>query len=572
MRKPRPETGVTDARQVVPNWLPDETVFSICSRIHVLTGHAADRSTCLALFGHPRQGSQHDLPARLSHFSQIAPDRLGSPSSIIRDHTLLGFYLPLRPPAFADVAMAAMAGDAIGSLKYRLGLLTSRFRAHHPLKSCPVCRTEDRHVYQVAYWHVSHQLPGAWVCPHHGEPLQESRLKSNGVGRFHWLLPSGTTWRSPLQSPSSLVTGRLVKLAEGATALHRLPPGYLLDQPALRATYLEALEQAGFAKGGRVHHALAAQALVDSYRPLRHLDELQALPATEAQASAMLTRLVSVHRMLTHPLWHLAAIEFLFGGWQAFRNSFESHRRSAATPGTTGPAASLKTIRSHPRKAAALALLKNGATSCRSVALSVGVDTGTVMAWATAAGVTVGRRPKQLTKPKRAALVKALRRGTDKAEAATRHQVSVQTVTRLLRTEVGLQTAWHTARHARAQADARHAWSSASKRKTTLGAKAIRALAPAAYAWLYRNDRAWLQGQIATLPKVPAGNHAGTNWRHRDAELSRLVSQAIEDLGARATLQRVYQAVPALKAKLGQLDRLPMTSALLAPVRRRQHH
>lgn len=56
------------------------------------------------------------------------------------------------------------------------------------------------------------------------------------------------------------------------------------------------------------------------------------------------------------------------------------------------------------------------------------------------------------------------------------------TVTRVLRTVVGLQSAWHAARLARAQSEARAEWLKALEQYPGLGTKLLRAMAPSAYA------------------------------------------------------------------------------------------
>jgi len=97
------------------------------------------------------------------------------------------------------------------------------------------------------------------------------------------------------------------------------------------------------------------------------------------------------------------------------------------------------------------------------------------------------------------------------------------------------------------------------------GIKFIRALEPRAYAWLYRNDRAWLDSQKpAPLIKVTAYSTTRIAWDHRDEALSTQVRHAVLDIqrnnGTRKLkLWQIYQAVPALKAKLGALKRLPLT-------------
>lgn len=171
----------------LPGWLPDETVFSWAGRYHRLAGHRLSEKTCLALFGDRRHGSQHDLPDRLGSLSQKAAP-LGAPETLVLERTLLRYYLVARPREEVVAAINSLIEPTPGVLKFRLGILTSRFRADHPLKACPRCITADEDRWGIAYWHLTHQYPGAWTCAKHGSPLQMATIKANGVDRFGWTL------------------------------------------------------------------------------------------------------------------------------------------------------------------------------------------------------------------------------------------------------------------------------------------------------------------------------------------------------------------------------------------------
>ena len=148
-------------------WLPDETLFSLCSRYHAASGNQRASTTCQALFGHKTQGCAHDFPARLSHFLEAAGLALGSVDDVVEARTVLPFYLRFAGPTLAERVIHAATQTSAGALKFQLGLLTSRFRANHPMKACRACMEEDRRDHATAYWHRAHQLPGVWVCLRH---------------------------------------------------------------------------------------------------------------------------------------------------------------------------------------------------------------------------------------------------------------------------------------------------------------------------------------------------------------------------------------------------------------------
>jgi hypothetical protein len=142
-------------------------------------------------------------------------------------------------------------------------------------------------------------------------------------------------------------------------------------------------------------------------------------------------------------------------------------------------------------------------------------------------------------------------------------------VTKTLRTEVGLHSAWQTARAANAQQSARKAWLDLLASHGGIGMKLMRAMNPAAYAWLYRNDRAWLSEHSSTVGiDAKLGRASSVRWDDRDDELSREVNHVVlrlsqDQAGKALRLWQIYQALPELRAKLPALDRLPLTKHAL---------
>lgn len=141
----------------IPEWLPDESLFSLLSRIHQLWGYRYSWQTTRQLFGRRGVGYHHDFPGHLS----VLVQRLGMPafqaSQLASHKTLLNYYR-LFLPAEDEQGLASMMCDGhVAHLKMRLGIITSRFRANHPLKACPLCIRQDIAEYGWASWHLKHQ-------------------------------------------------------------------------------------------------------------------------------------------------------------------------------------------------------------------------------------------------------------------------------------------------------------------------------------------------------------------------------------------------------------------------------
>ena len=136
-------------------------------------------------------------------------------------------------------------------------------------------------------------------------------------------------------------------------------------------------------------------------------------------------------------------------------------------------------------------------------------------------------------------------------------------------TEVGLHEAWAQARHTKAQEVARSVWLSAIADDRDLGVKGVRLHAPAAYAWLYRNDRDWLdkQAMLIACPRGALGPRV--DWDSRDQHLAQALRVAALELsatapGQRITLGALCAAIPELRAKIRMLSRLPQTERVIS--------
>ena len=153
------------------------------------------------------------------------------------------------------------------------------------------------------------------------------------------------------------------------------------------------------------------------------------------------------------------------------------------------------------------------------------------MAWAAASGIPTPRRPKLLKPPLLKKLVALLAAGTDIEEAAKAVQISSVSVTKVLRTEVGLHDIWRQARQDQAREKNRGLWTQVITTNPMLRAKAVRTIEPAAYAWLYRNDRTWLNVEIATLPHCLPSNNVNLSWDLRDIAIADSIRLTTLELG-----------------------------------------
>lgn len=548
-------------------WLPGESFFSCVSKQHVFWGNQNAGETANILFGHKHAGTHHDFPSALDAFALRTGGLLGQAEELALSRTLLYFYRPFSSVSQIDDSVLMMRSRSVVHLKFRLGLLTSRFRANHPLKACPTCMAQDLANTGWAYWHLEHQYPGVWLCKLHSEPLQEATIKSTGVGRFSWCLPDKVNlkreWSQAANGFSALsalsdMTVQLVRQERGH--------GWLSGAHVVPVMREQVSQNGWITQNGNLRMTALTPSYFNWCQELRGPAELQSLPASESEAAAHIARLLSPWRTGTHPIRVLVALSWLFKDANSFLNTYDKVHASSIPWKPPGDLHSnsvpMEDSDRDINNSSLVAHIKSG-MSATAAAKAAGVDVGTAMAWAAQAGIQTPRRPKTLTTVIQTALRLDLIQGAEKAAAASAHRLSVQAVTRFLRTEPGLHQSWRDARVRNVLLKARTGWLAALATHGHLGVKWLRAMDPSLYAWLYRNDRAWLEGHRPP-PVTRSKKPLRVQWDARDLALSAAVEQTLEKLrvpqqGKPVKLWQIYQAMPQLKPKLSALDKLPLT-------------
>lgn len=542
-------------------WLPGEMLFSLLSRQHLLSGASLALRTSERFFGRAREGSQHDFPSHLAYFVERTGGQLGDVRSVALEHTLLSYYRAFISPVECSQAIERMAGDSVAHLKLRLGILTSRFRAHHPLKACPICMKEDMQLTGWAYWHVEHQHPGVWTCTKHSQPLLVSSLKATGVQRFQWNLPHSNELYATHSFTSPDELERLNRLSKLIGSMVDIGTDEAFSVSTFYLTYRNALKSRGWlTMSGNLRMKAIVPDFLEFVKPLRCVDELKGLPKCISEANDMLGRMLRPPRSGTHPLRHLVMIDWLFGDPSIFQRSICKQHP------VDNPLRYAVAIRHEdPRKRELRRLMVDEKRSVRATAKTLGIDTQTALLWAEKLGLPVPKRPKKLSDEVRLFIEAALRSGTEKTDIQRQTGLSASTVNRLLLADPALHQAWGKYRMEGARQEARSAWLALLDSGADEGIKWMRFLEPRAYAWLYRNDRAWLDAhRPGTLTHSQSARKSAVDWDARDTELSaevRAVSLkwAIENNARRIFFWQLYQAIPELKAKRSALNRLPLT-------------
>lgn len=548
------------------DWLPGETVYSLASRHHRLSGNLRPDRTARQLFGHVRGGYPHDLPAGLDHLADSFGGQLGDARRIALDHTILPVFLVARPESDWATALSSMRSPRLGSLKARLGLLASGFGAICELKACRQCIAEDTSRHGTPYWRVEHQLPGVWTCASHQEWLLFSISNRARQGRFEWSLPK----ESDLALPPGLSSHveewqmatiiRFSRIAQSAAAMVEWPPG---SGDAFAGALRRGMIRAGWiSTSGRLATLAIGKGLKSTIAALSVLPEWTADIPSEATCISRVRSVLSEPGQ-GHPLKLLVVASCLFESWSDFLGEVKredtSKERSDQDEEKRLPAQDTR---------AAFLKAAGKDVSVTELARQFNIAVRTAQAWLADEGRTTPRRPSKISKAALRRLTQGLSAGTDPSTLAEEAGLSESSVRRVLGTTVGLKSKWLEAKARKLRQQNRDRWLAALSVAAPGGPKLARGLDPGAYAWLYRNDREWLAKKNSHLRLPASGNHRALDWDARDRALCKACRLAADELatrnrGARVALVDLVRVVPELRTKICKLDRLPLTRAAI---------
>lgn len=304
----------------LPEFLPDETLYSLCARFHNLSGNRLASTTSHQLFSVGTAGMLHDFPCHLSVFERRTRGTLGDVSYLAHERTLLKFYVPYQPADRITAGVSGMSGSGIGHFKFSLGLPSSRVGAVHPLKACAKCIREETDQLGGAYWHLLHQHPAVYICQKHDDLLMQSTAKSKLHNNLQWLLPHNLEredWKSlPLRAgPQSRL---LIRLSEFAGAVSETAD-LQFEPRLLRQCYLIGAKESGWlTRNGSVRVRVARQELLDQASELLDIPAFRFIESVSRSSGGFLSKLLHSPRSNLHPTKHLLVKTLLFKNWSEF--------------------------------------------------------------------------------------------------------------------------------------------------------------------------------------------------------------------------------------------------------------
>jgi Tn7-like transposition protein D/TniQ len=574
-----------------PTAYPDELLYSLIARYHLRSGCISPKATLQELFGSTTTIATIDLPANLNdltkHLQHLTPDRA---NDLIAKHTLYPFYQPFLPPQRDRSIRKSMKAGKAANIHTRAGIMASAIPTPRYLRFCPQCHAADLELYGEPYWHRLHQIPSVLVCPQHGTFLQDSSVPTQGFNRHQYIVASPDNclesepcdrYREKTRSLLQSIATDILWLLERNLPAHE--PEYFQHQ------YRSLLIDRGLANSnGRIY----GDRLQDDFRSfydfpkgtLRERDVLTLLDSTVDKNSDAnwLLSIARKHRKSFHPIRHLLFIRFLgLTVSQFFAKNYQYQ------PFGKSPWICLNPAANHYRQPVITDLnishcLENKqplgvfTCECGTIYCRTGPDRteedkykiGKIIAF----GEVWEEKLRELVEQRKLGLRAVARELKVDARTVNRYVSRLQLVSHWEQrkvpsiesqvTELPVQLPVPT--------EQRDCWLGLQKQYPQATKTMLRKISPAAYMWLYRYDRVWLNTNSPALQR-PVATKDRVDWAQRDLEVLDLVKASVEEIikaeiPVRVTMSRIAKSIGFAALLEQHLDLMPVTGDYLAGV------
>jgi len=568
----------------------DEVLYSVLARYHVRSGNISYKATMRDLFGSTSVTAVMDLPSNIHNLVNNMPlNSRYTEEYLIKNHTLFPFYSAFLPPERAEQVFQSMKGENGGSIYSRTGIMASSIVLNQYFKFCPTCTEEDKLQYGELYWHRIHQIPGVLVCPKHYVPLYNSLVPVRGYNKYQYKAASEENCLKPDIDVmyAADVFEKLVRLAEDAQVLLNND----FDKRNIewyKEQYLAKMIEMGFAtSNGKVHQKEFIKEFIDYYGEV-FLDIVQSGVDADNDSNWLMD-MVRKKNKTAHPIRHLLLSRFL---GISLHDLF--YKKMEYKPFGDGPWPCLNAAADHYLKPVVCDLKVSHSTDLKCPVGTFSCTCGFVY---TRSGPDESEDARY-----RFGRIKAF--GTvweEKLKELVNQKLSLRETARLLGVDantvkkyarkLGLTTYWEKRSETDSECDNdgnsyssmnldrnyyREKWKELRKQYPEMGKTQLRQIDNALFAWLYRNDREWLN-QNSPLKKTTNIINSRVDWDQRDNEILIQVKEVVAKmLNSDGKPERI--TISSIGSKLGirgllekHLDKLPKTKAYLDSVKETNH-
>ncbi|CAJ0683587.1 TnsD family Tn7-like transposition protein [Ralstonia wenshanensis] len=516
----------------MPELLPGELLYSLLARTVAANAMGPPQEYIEFFFGTKDAIPSVDVPAHIQaiHKSLGSSSPARSSAGLLEIGTTYPYHRAfITPERNVQLSAALLHGGGSG-IKLRLGTIANGFGAQPALKFCPLCLSYDIATYGSGCWHKEHHLPDVTCCPTHGIRLVGSFFDSTKYRNRQRLIapPCVPAPVSPIPQMPTAQELALAVLSRDMLYAHAQP----IDPTQRINAYRIGLAELGLLGAHqRIRHEHVSAALRDFHHNFLGLPHANRLLSTETTPLAWLHRIFEKPNQSVHPICHLLLIQFLFGCVAKYLSTLESARDVVRRPSSH---------LAHKQDEATVHgsdYLLDPSISCRRAAVLSGSSVTTAVLRRRAAGVPVQDRRKRLNREIIQALQTDICIGMPMAQIASKHGVSLSTVYRVQWETPELSAERDAAREQAERLRRRARWLRAIQTSTvdeqTRGARFVD---PAAFAWLYRHDAAWLR---SVRPSPRERKQLRVDWHERDLKLCARLQKEVQRLRIQNCRRRI---------------------------------
>ncbi|EGQ8496071.1 transposase [Vibrio alginolyticus] len=513
----------------LPNALPDESLHSRICRYLSTCEYSTEQALEL-LTGDSRGAIHPYLTSNLHFLAQATSESSKVFLSRQTLRSLFSYYLPQYRKTIENVA--ASTNEVIRASQ----LSTFREKDTLSVKYCPVCAKNDLHEYGVAYWHLSHQIPGVEACSAHSSWLVHQELPSRNHVRCHFLPSPQIT---PIHCTdianefAFFVTKRVLALQ--VEDEHQRPA-------VLSEYYRKQLVLNGFVTAsGRVRRKSILEGLYELSEGL-FLSPTPLSIRSKSDFSFVSTLLLGKYPQ--HPFKHLM-LEFYLSKFQ---------------PPNVDTVNSLPIELAVNEEEKCCDLLRSG-LSMAAVSREIGKSRCYVKSMALKHNIPVNLKPKKITLSLKKSVIRLARRGFHREVIAKLHDISSGSVELIISSTSGL-VAWRKkCKFESLRRRYRYQIIRFIDSTPEATRQEIKNAQEAAYYWLYNHEHEWLE---TVLPNASKTQHVDrVDWYQRDNELVDVIRELLLSSSNKLSRTELDKALGGHGWLTSKLNKLPKTKELL---------
>ena len=470
---------------------PDETVFSILAR-QCIRNSQASKSLLSSISGRPKVRIHPFLPCFLNSISNCG---FGSPQKLIEQHTLFPLFAFFANKERAQNLRNAMLSDAPLKVAHYSLLSSNHLKLQTALKYCPLCAKIDIETFGVAYWHLSHQIPGINVCANHGVFFLSCTMPNSGWGNLQILPSTNGIIKS--------ATSQEFRLAKFSTKLVKLltKTDQQLD---LASIYKQKMKELGLmTRSGSIRRKKFIGGLTEVYSSL-HLFKNDFSTPTKKN----FFRLLNIKENTTqHILTHLMFLNWIFSSPVELIKRNEKKQTIKFTSCITSEDKTEKLC---------LSLLRKG-HSINSIYCRIGKSRCYLKRLAKVNGIPITENPRKVSTTTRHKIISLAAKGEKAEVIAKLLSISKAYVEMIISYDVALVEKRRLLKIKSRQMKHRRQLKIYVCTHPEHLRKDIVSNIPNAFHWLYCNDKKWLNEHLPN--KTKCHRPQKVNWTQRDSEI-----------------------------------------------------